>query len=322
VENMESKNIIPFFENYFSELESRGWIPTLIHSWSELPERIASDLDYIISGVERGDLVNFIDAFCVRNGWILSQVMEHEPDALYCVCYRNEPPWHALKLDVAWDYRRKGRLLLNGAFLLEGRRRPSGKSFWVPAPAAEFAYVLAKGLAKSKGADPVIRRLAELWEEDPAGCLEVLRCKFGMTKGEHSACSFPESLVAAALVPGNRRFSRWRARRWGFLQMAWLMRRLRSPYGLTIAVHPNVDAAKVAEALLSAFRGSQVVSADPGFWRRRLFEYRSGLIVGGETLLGRPWVIDMTSKVTIDACVAAVLRHLHRRCEIQEHLNP
>jgi hypothetical protein len=311
---MTPEPVIPFFNGYFRELEEKRWPGVILHGWESLPETIGSDVDYLVGGVTRAELLAFLADYCRRKGWQLAQVMEHEPDALYCVCLMAGPPWAAVKLDVAWDYRRKGRLLLPGCGLLAGRRVPSGKSFHVPAAAAEFAYVLAKGLAKSKGAGPVIQRLTTLWQEDAAGCAAALQRHFGVSAADPAA-GFPAAVVAAILRPDNRDFDRWRSRRWGFSQLRWLARRLRRPYGLTVAVGRAVDPARVGEILLAAFRRFQVLGADPGFWRRRVIEYRSSLLVGGPPLAGKPGVLDLSGECSVDACVAAVLAHLRRRLE-------
>jgi hypothetical protein len=245
--------------------------------------------------------------------------MEHEPQAYYAVCVMDAAPWSSLQLDVTWDYRRKGRLLLAGAWLLEGRRTPPGKSFQVPAAAAEFAYVFAKGLAKSKGASPVLERLAELWLEDPAGCRKALQSHFSVPVADFA---FPTSTIIAALDPENRCFSRWRTRQWGFSQISWLLKRLRAPYGITLALAPTVDPEQVGAALLAAFRKVQVVTNAPGFFRRRLYEFRSGLTIGGPSLRGAAGVIDLTAEPTAEASVGAALRHLHKRCRIRHRLSP
>jgi hypothetical protein len=224
-----------------------------------------------------------------------------------------KPPWRALKLDVSWDYRRKGRLLLDGRMLLDGRRQPLGKSFHVPSAAAEFSYVLAKGLAKSKGGAPVIQRLEELWHEDPDGCANALRRYFRFVAA-HLTESFPHEMLMEALEPGNPHFEAWRSRKWGISQLAWLFRRLRRPYGATFAINHNLVAADVAEILLPAFRSHQKIAENACFWQRRVYEYRSGIVVGSETLRRRSGVIDLTEATTTDACVSAALRHLHSRC--------
>lgn len=313
---MPVSDTISFFDNYFRNLEANRSPAVVLHSWQHLPEKIESDVDYLVGDMAPARLLEFLERYCHRNGWILAQAMEHEPGAFYCVCFMTTAPWDALKLDAAWDYRRKGRMLLPGDFLLCNRFVPEGKSFHTPSPKAEFAYVLAKGLAKAKGPAPVIGRLEELWNQDCDGCAGVLAEFFGMEVSS-SGRNFPDKQIVSALHPGAPGFDRWRARRWGWQQFRWLLRRLRRPYGLTIATNPHIDRKRLAEILLPGFRRYREFRSGevPNRWQRLKMIYRSGLVLlaAGPAVRMASDIVDLRAEESLDTCVAVALRHMSRR---------
>jgi hypothetical protein len=302
-----------FFNLYWKELEAKGWPAAILHTWENLPEQIDSDVDYVIGGTSAGELPRFLDNFCQRHGWVLAQVMEHEPNAFYCVCFMEKSPWASLKLDVAWDYQRKGRTLLPGSILLAKRYKPPGKTFYVPAPASEFTYILAKGMAKSKNSDLIIRRLETLWNSDARACTEALD-KWFRIDGDRSQSVFPAEQIESALQPYNRRFKKWRSRRWCIDNLLWLTRRLKRPYGVTFALNPEIDRDEFAKALLPAFRRVHLLESAPNRWQRLKMEYRSGLIV----FHSRPEVkisadiLDLRHYSTVDLCVLKALETMAR----------
>jgi hypothetical protein len=313
---MKPVSTTAFFDGFFRGLEDRAWPAIILHSWENLPERIDSDVDYLVSGVSPSSLLEFLDDYCCRHGWILAQVLEHESNALYCVCFMSQSPWSTIKLDVAWDYSRKGTRLLSGEFLLAKRRKPQSKAFFAPSSQAEFAYVLAKGLAKAKGEAPVIGRLKVLWQEDPNGCGKVLAEHFGISSPDPTK-DFPTEMISEVLAPTNAAFNRWRSRRWGASQIGWLYRRLRKPNGLTISVGKTIDKALLGETLLPAFRRFQILDSSGGLsvLRRREREYRSSLLIGTSENLSpaQSSVLDLRHEDSPDACVLAVLKYLQKR---------
>ena len=160
-----------FFNRLWSEFEKDGHKSVILHSWKELPERLKSDVDFAVSGISPLELLRWVFYFSKRNGWRLVQVIEHEPRAFYMVCIQAETPFHAMALDVTWDYSRLGHLLVPSEVFMSGRRMPEGKSFHVPTPGAEFCYILAKAAAKRKHFREVEERLKELLQENPQECL-------------------------------------------------------------------------------------------------------------------------------------------------------
>ena len=89
-------------------------------------------------------------------------MIEHEPNAFFCTCVRYGGNFEILALDVTWDYRRLGHLLIPMNLLQKDSRSISGKSFQVPSPGVEAAYILAKAAAKNKAFDEIRERIVEL----------------------------------------------------------------------------------------------------------------------------------------------------------------
>lgn len=307
-----------FFIGYFQELDRCQWPNVVLHSWRDLPEQILSDVDYLVSGVSPRRLLSFLDDYCRSQGWILAQVMEHEPHSYYCVCFMSAAPWHSLKLDVSWDYCRKGRTLLPGHFLLERRMTPHQKSFHVPSPSAEFSYSLAKGIAKSKGSEPVRQRLEELWAQAPEDCELALQRHFGMHPPSRSV-AFPSEMIDAALEPGNPNFAKWRARRWGFAQLLWLVRRLQRPNGLSVSLAEPLNSEAYATILLAGFRRYEFGYEKMGFFRRLIREYRSTLLVfrSAENKTSISRILDLSKTRSGEDAVRITLEHLSTRIRHQ-----
>jgi hypothetical protein len=303
-----------FFNGYFEGLDGNHWPNVVLHSWLQLPEQIPSDVDYLVSSVSPRRLLSFLDHYCRSQGWILAQVMEHEPQSYYCVCFMSAAPWHSLKLDVAWDYHRKGRKLLSGSFLLESRHKPDHKSFHVPSPSAEFSYTLAKGLAKSKGPEQVRKRLEELWSQTPGDCQLALNRYFEIHPPSPSG-AFPSAIIEAALEPENPAFKKWRVRRWGFAQALWLVRRLRRPYGLSVSLADGLNPDAFATILVAAFRRYEVIGGKTGFLHSLAREYRSTLLIfkDGGKHPGRLRLLDLGKTKSNEDAVRITLEHLSAR---------
>lgn len=167
-----------FFDSYWLAIADQGWQAVVLHSWKELPEKIVSDIDYAVTGVAPRELLGVLSKFCNERGWRLAQVIEHEPGAFFCSCVQYGGDFEILALDVTWDYRRLGHLLIPSSLLQTQSRPIAGKSFLVPSPGAEAAYILAKAAAKGKDFDDIRPRLLELEAEDPNDFVEKLRQAF------------------------------------------------------------------------------------------------------------------------------------------------
>ena len=79
-------SISEFFNSYWEAISRRNWTAVILHSWRNLPEKIESDVDYAVRGTQPRELLEFLAKYSRSKGWRLIQVIEHEPDAYFCVC--------------------------------------------------------------------------------------------------------------------------------------------------------------------------------------------------------------------------------------------
>jgi len=241
-----------FFNAYWSALDARGWTAVVLHSWQDFPERIASDIDYAVTGMGSGELLRFLANFSRARGWRLVQVIEHEPGAFYCLCIQADSPFAWLALDVTWDYRRLGHLLVRSEILVSNRRRVAGKSFAVPAPGGEFCYTLAKGAAKGKDFSLMRDRLAELLAEDSSECCRAAERAFG----DDFPAGSGDVAHLAALADWFAQASCFRAVRAGrklrIREISRYLRRILRPTGFWLT-HPGECGGEGADYLTPAF---------------------------------------------------------------------
>ena len=170
-----------FFKLYFHELEQRSIPFVILHSYNELPENISSDIDYAVPDAHLRKLGAIQIDVAHKHGWALVQTLQHGVFAYYAVLVNLENPAETLKLDACSSYARIRRLLVSESILL-GDRVPY-RGFYIPAPAAEFIYILAKMFdAKNKSPAKYLPRLKELWLKDPATAQKYFTDLFGETR--------------------------------------------------------------------------------------------------------------------------------------------
>ncbi len=221
------------FTRFFAALEAEGIPSVVLHSYEALPDAVESDVDYAVADSDLPRVQPLLRRVVAENGWILTQVLQHEVCAFYMVVNAAEDPRAFLKLDVCSHYVRNGCLFLRDDFLLWGRRGRRG--FHIPAPAAEFAYVLAKTFAKRKRIADYLPRLRVLESEDPEGCDQAMRLLAGETG--RSAAAWLQT--PAADWHGLGKLMQARHRYGATMRLREVRRRLRRlsrPAGLHVAV--------------------------------------------------------------------------------------
>ncbi|MFZ9937796.1 MAG: hypothetical protein ACO3JG_12190 [Luteolibacter sp.] len=308
--------MIDFFNSWWCELAGRGWEAVVLHSWQELPQNIESDIDYAVRGPKPPELLRLLAGHARHHGWRLVQVIEHEPDAFFCVCQQATPPFDSLQLDVAWSYRRLGHSLVPGELLFENHRAAAGKAFRVPSPGSEFTYLLAKAAAKGKEFGKIRERATSLLAEDPEGCREIASKAFGNTLESGASIMDWEIWFASAPAFGPIRHGR----RFGTEECKLCLRRIVHPtgYKLTLGLSPSDPAvSRVTDKLRPSFRevvnGNLVTSLNR--LRLPLHLIRTRLVVEADQ-----------AKVSDDSEVAAATRaiqsladRMDRRLAHHEH---
>ncbi|YCM42401.1 hypothetical protein V2O64_13910 [Verrucomicrobiaceae bacterium 227] len=313
-----------FFNRYWASLENEGWEALILHSWQNLPTQIDSDVDYAVAGCSPGELLRFLECFAREHGWKLVQVIEHEPSAYFCVCMQDGGDFEQIALDVTWDYRRLGHLLVDSGTLQKDAREVEGKSFKVPSPGAEAAYILAKAAAKGKEYPDIESRLQELYHEDSEGFVEILE----RTLGFQSENGGSESKLLSDLKKWYSEaefFKPLRAgRRYGLSEIQLYLRRCRQPTGLWLGFSSR--GTPVAEQLLDdtlkpvkpLYRRNQITREIkfPGILKALSLLIRTSLSVetrARRNLMAAPF------RTMIEADAASDSREMTR--EILAHLN-
>lgn len=273
-----------FFDSYWEALSRKNWEAVILHSWTGLPEKIESDIDYAVRGPEPHELLKFLAEYSRSKGWCLIQVIEHEPKAFFCVAVQQSPPFSHLQLDVTWNYSRLGHRFVEADLLFKNKRYITGKSFQVPSPGTEFAYLLAKAAAKGKSFASVRHDLSKLLCQDSKDCHQTAGQSFGIVP---EYCANEDEMlslwgdwfeVAPFFQPVRK------GRRLGIQEAMLYLRRILHPTGFLFSTDRRKDdesVARLANVLSPAFRQAEI-RGNLSFWKRlSLFQQliRTSLVI-------------------------------------------
>ena len=263
-----------FFSAYFQALDEAGVPYVVLHGYEGYPDHIGSDVDYAVRNDDLPKAARILHETCAAHDWAIAQVFRHAVYGYYFVAFNRRAISDSIKLDICSHYGRDFALLLEDKDLLEGRRVQSG--FRIPAPRAEFAYVLAKALAKGKPLNAVAARLLELANLDPNGCAAEFTNLTGLPAGK-----------LPAVCGGTLETGRWEQMRGEVLRrhsrnvtlaFAEVFRRLRrflQPAGLVAGVL-GVDGSgkstlleNLPALLAPFFRKHHLIHFQPGLFGKR-----------------------------------------------------
>lgn len=223
-----------FFETFFRELGRRGIPFAILHDCEYLPERMSSDIDYVVRGADLPKLLPIQQEIARQNGWVLASVVQAKLYAEYAVFFDATDPGRFIQLDACGHYVERGCLVARDEELLTGARPL--RFLHAPAPAGEFAYRLAKNLLKGKPLAAQLPHLRQLWEADRAGVAARFQELFGAEiEAVADWWEKPVAVWEAQLPP------RLRARtRFGVLnrvkELVRALRRALRPVGMHIAL--------------------------------------------------------------------------------------
>src|SRR5271157_5976873 len=133
---------------YFKELERLSVRYVILHSRETFSTRMASDVDYAVPTEDLGKLAGLQRRLAESNGWRLAHAIEAHLYSLYTVIMDPDDPRVFVQLDACGHYVESGCFLIPDTVLLEDPRSDGG--LLVPSPSTEFAYRLAKTLAKGQ----------------------------------------------------------------------------------------------------------------------------------------------------------------------------
>lgn len=247
----------------------------LLHGFAGFPVDIPSDVDCICAQ-PRKMFESLIDLAGVQ----LVQLLQHESTAYYGVAaawQEGRPVF--VQVDASSDYRRDGCIVCSGKDVLANARFHN--SFRVPAPAHEFAYTLAKRIAKQQFEPQHAARLASLWAEDPSGCRaeaarllpEALVAQTALAVESGTGLPAPQLTVLRRAMLSRLARGPGSVVRYWIPELARVLTRIANPTGLIVAFLGPDGSGKssiierVERDLSPAFRRTRRVHLRPALWR-------------------------------------------------------
>lgn len=168
------------FLDFCAALESHGIPYVILSGYQGYPDRIDSDIDFMVSEADFLRLPKLFGKPEVVPGARLAQLVQYDTTACAFVLAKQEHEHVVhLQLDFAFathgkfSLHTKGRTYLFYEQVLASRRLGRA-GFWIPAAAVEFEYYLVKRIDKALVESRHLDQLAALQFEDPAGCRAVL----------------------------------------------------------------------------------------------------------------------------------------------------
>ncbi len=149
----------------------------VLHSWEGLPRDLPSDLDLAIHPQDAEKLPFLIQALR-KLGYLPILALHHAEGQRYDFAWSNRSEMICVAVDIIYEYREAGLILMRGESLVAGRQRCG--DFWVAYPAIEFPYLLAKKAAKGTVPPRQEQRLKSLVEKlGPLRAEEIAGHLFG-----------------------------------------------------------------------------------------------------------------------------------------------
>lgn len=157
-------------EACFGALEAAGVKYAVLHGVEDIPDRIESDIDIIVTREAMPDLTHALSRFARDHGGCLCQVIRHEATARYHVLAVPgadlEPTF--IKIDASSDYRSHGRVFLTSDEAMSRVRLVNG--IVSVAVGDEFICYMIKRILKGSIGAARIAYLRRLWASDVTGC--------------------------------------------------------------------------------------------------------------------------------------------------------
>lgn len=275
---------IEMFQAFIEVLHAHRVAYCLVSGFEDYPQKIESDVDFIIDPARVGELSTLMREVAERAGCRLVQAIHHESGACYFALVKREETRLAfLHPDASADYRRNGRLWLSSSELL-ARRRMHPNGFYVPASEDAFIYYAIKRIDKRSLTDVHGHRLSRWYSEAPQACREALRGLWSAPSCRELEQALKADQwdrirgmlgdLAAELQLAPRKEGPL-GRVWQGLRDLWrLVGRVAAPTGLFVVfVGPDgcgksTVIEQVHQALAPAFRGTYTFHLRPRFGQR------------------------------------------------------
>ena len=267
-----------FLSTLFAAFDTNGLRYCVLHSWDELPERIASDLDIALHPDDFTSLP-LVLKHLRESGYVPVQALNYLVGAHYFVfVWFDGFTVHSAAVDIITEHRRGGLKAPSVYSLVAGRRRQG--LFWIPAPESEFLYLLAKKVWKRAASPAQECRLQTLVEQLGRPRAEELAGQIFLGQMNRRVVEACVSRNLGALL-AHTRAQTWKtslARNplgviaYASSEALRCFRRLKQPTGLLIAVLGPDGSGKstLVEQLIHSSRRA--------FRRTRVFHWRPALL--------------------------------------------
>jgi thymidylate kinase len=177
------------FSGVCATLDDAGIPYAILHGYEDYPQRIASDIDAVIGGVDPRALC----ALLTRNRERIGADVVRQGGALFVLAGRSASgALGALSLDLTHDVSLGGVPFYRGREVLARRRR--FRSFWIPAADIGFGSYLARTIAKARLDEARAQRLSRLYAENAEGGRRQVARFFGRSSA---------AVIAAAAASGD-----------------------------------------------------------------------------------------------------------------------
>ena len=256
-----------FLTLFFRELEQKAIPYVILHSYQALPEVYVPDWPALAR------LRSIQIELARKHEWAPVQTIQHGVFSFYFVLVNLNNPTESLKLDACSSYAPDRRFLVSERILLSQRTRHRG--FYIPAPASEFIYELAK-LFDTKGKSPAKYqpRLKALWIQDRPTAQQYFNDLFGDT-GRSLEQWFDRPAEEWNRLRGVMLARNWFGPRLLFREGVRVVKRLFQPTGIWLAILGSDGAgkstllARLQTLLGPCFRYQRVLHSRPGVFQKR-----------------------------------------------------
>jgi thymidylate kinase len=155
-------------QRVLSLLESRGVQTCILHGYEELPGRVPSDVDCVVS-VDPDRIVQLLEEHQHAIG---AQIIRRCAGYVVLVAQGRDGSPAFLSLDLMQDCTVGDLLIYRGQEILASRRRFG--TFWIPSASIAFAAYFSRCVYKDRFDDPRSRWLEMLYNEDRTGAVAEL----------------------------------------------------------------------------------------------------------------------------------------------------
>lgn len=267
-----------FLRRLFRALDERGVCYCVLHSYEGLPDDLPSDLDLAVHPRDVSK-ITLVFQQLQKEGYRPVQCLNYAVRGYYFVFFwlEDHTP-KSIAVDIIDDHRRNGLTFASGESLVAGRKKRG--DLWIPAPATEFAYLLAKKALKGSVSQRQEQRLCSLVRELGRNQAEsVAERLVGCKRAKFVVDSCVNGSLSSSLQELKRSIW-WTAitrnplgpLRYRFTDTLRLIRRWFQPTGLFVCV---LGPDGVGKSTLIEYLTRTVGAA---FRRKKIFHWRPGLL--------------------------------------------